>query len=357
MTLEEEIAGGESKALEFKQELPGSDAVARTVVAFSNTSGGKLVIGVNDERKIVGIDPEEDVYRLKDAVASIIYDLCYPNIIPDITSPTLHGKTLLVVAVPRGDLMPYFVKKDGLANGVYLRIGATVRKASEANILAMIRERDPASFDSQIDTRYALDDLDLSNLTARFAATAHGNLSPERLVRLGLAREENGQLYPTRALLILLGLYENVVLHCAAPDDRKAFSGDLFEQLANAENFVKAHTGKSIPNEAVHEALVNALLHRDYTAGQPVQVNVNDRSVDVASPGGLPNAMTPQDLKDGASGTRNKSLSRVFRELGYARQWGDGFNRMRSACNGLGFEAPKVHADKDRVVLEFKRKQ
>ena len=81
--LQDKIRAGESKVLEFKEILPQGDKIAKTVVAFSNTSGGQLIIGVGDDRTIKGIDPDVDIFALQDRVVSIIYDLCYPNILPD----------------------------------------------------------------------------------------------------------------------------------------------------------------------------------------------------------------------------------------------------------------------------------
>ena len=80
--LQDKISAGESKVLEFKEILPQGDKIAKTVIAFSNTSGGQLIIGVGDDRTIKGIDPDVDIFELQDRVASIIYVFCYPNILP-----------------------------------------------------------------------------------------------------------------------------------------------------------------------------------------------------------------------------------------------------------------------------------
>ncbi|MEI3420854.1 MAG: ATP-binding protein [Butyricimonas faecihominis] len=92
----------ESKLLEFKEILPQGDKIAKTVIAFSNTSGGQLVIGVGDDRTIKGIDPDVDIFELQDRVASIIYDLCYPNILPEFYTTNVDGKLLFIIEVYRG---------------------------------------------------------------------------------------------------------------------------------------------------------------------------------------------------------------------------------------------------------------
>jgi len=81
--LKQQIQNGESKKFELKEKLPSNEAIAKTVIAFSNVSGGKLVIGVNDDREVVGVD-EDKIFEYEEKISSIISDLCYPNILPEI---------------------------------------------------------------------------------------------------------------------------------------------------------------------------------------------------------------------------------------------------------------------------------
>ena len=106
MNLIESIRQGESKTLELKAQLPQHEQIAKTAVAFANTSGGKLVIGVSDDRQVVGL-PEEDVIALQSQIGSIIFDRCHPAILPEMYTANLEGKTVLVVEVFRGNLLPY----------------------------------------------------------------------------------------------------------------------------------------------------------------------------------------------------------------------------------------------------------
>ncbi|MEA1884246.1 MAG: ATP-binding protein, partial [Thermotogota bacterium] len=81
-----EIKKGESKILEFKKELPRKDHLIKTVIAFSNTSGGKLIIGVDDKGTIVGLPTSADIIKMMEYLSSLISDSCYPNIIPEIST-------------------------------------------------------------------------------------------------------------------------------------------------------------------------------------------------------------------------------------------------------------------------------
>lgn len=118
------------KILSLKVELPNSNTLAKTVIAFSKTGGGKLIIDVNDQGKVIGLNPEIDIFELQDKIASIIYETCYPNILPDIYTTTIDDLVLLVIKVYRGNLLPYYLKHQGKSEGVYIRVGATNRKAS-----------------------------------------------------------------------------------------------------------------------------------------------------------------------------------------------------------------------------------
>jgi ATP-dependent DNA helicase RecG len=110
MSLFNAVQGGEGKNVEFKEELPSSQAIAKTVIAFSNTAGGKLIIGVNDQGEVTGLKPNVDILELQDKIASVIYDNCYPNVLPDIYTTIIDDKVLLVIEVYRGNLLPYYLK-------------------------------------------------------------------------------------------------------------------------------------------------------------------------------------------------------------------------------------------------------
>ncbi|PHS28850.1 MAG: ATP-dependent DNA helicase [Alkaliphilus sp.] len=370
MHLLEEISKGESKCLEFKEMLPKSESIVKTVIAFSNTNGGKLIIGVNDTRQIVGLKQDLDVPELKDKLVSIIYDNSYPNIIPEIYTSNIDGKIIMIVEVFRGNLLPYYLKKKGRENGVYIRIGATNRKASRDNISELERQRRNISFDEEISYNDDLDSMDFSPLEAKFKEIGK-KINLEKLMNLKLVKEENGKLHPTNALLILLGEYENCVMKCSRFKgktmdvfiDKKEYRGDLFFQIEKAENFIKNNIklrGEvkglqrtdtyEIPIEAIREALVNAVVHRDYVnMGRDVKVGIYDDILNIVSPGSFPSTITQQDILEGRSEIRNNVIARVFKELNYIEQWGTGIKRIKSSCVNRGLKEPLIREMGDFV--------
>ena len=375
MNLIDQIQLGESKILELKAQLPQHEQIAKTVVAFSNTSGGRLVIGVDDDRRILGLD-EENIFALQDRIASLVFDRCYPAILPEIYSANLAGKLVLVVEVFRGNLLPYYLKSEGKNQGTYLRIGATNRKADFEHILELERQKRNLSFDEEICREQDLAALDLTMLRDRFAARGK-SLDEEKLINLRLVKVEQGDRYPTQGLMILLGLCSHVVIKCArfkGTDmsvflDRKEYGGELLGQLEQAEGFIKNHINLrgeikglqrtdtyELPIGALREALVNAVIHRDYTnQGRDIKVGVYDDVVNVVSPGGFPSTLTAETLLDGRSEIRNRVVARVFKELGYVEQWGSGIGRIRSDCVAMGLVEPRIREKGDFVDVEFYR--
>ncbi len=375
MTLLYEIQQGESKTLEFKKTLPTVADLAKTIIAFANTSGGKLIIGVNDNREIIGLDDNE-IFSIQDKIASIIYDRCYPNILPEIYTANIEGRLILIIEIFRGNLLPYYLKPDGKNNGTYIRIGATNRKAEFENILELERHRSNISFDEEINYETEFDTLDLTPIKSKFAAIGKV-CDSNKLKNLKLLKEENGKTYPSNALLILLGKFEHVTIKCSRFKgktmdvflDKKEYSGDLFTQLENAENFIKNHIhlrGEinglqridtyEIPIVAIREALVNAVVHRDYSnKGRDIKVGVYDDIVNIVSPGGLPHAITEQNLTQGRSEIRNRAIAGVLKALNYIEQWGTGIKRIKSSCIQHDLQEPDIKETGDFVDVALYR--
>lgn len=128
----EEILAGESKNVEFKENIPEkSIKYMKSVVAFANGSGGKIIFGIVDKTKeVIGFN-KEDVFKKMDAIANAVSDSCEPAIIPDITLQTIEGKTVIVVDVTEGRQRPYYIKSLGREVGVYVRVAGTTRPADE----------------------------------------------------------------------------------------------------------------------------------------------------------------------------------------------------------------------------------
>mgnify|MGYP003146826909 CR=1 FL=1 len=377
MNLAKEIQKGEGKILELKEKLPKNTNIAKTVIAFSNTGGGKLIIGVNDKREIVGID-DIALFEIQDKITSIISDQCSPIIIPEIYSVNIESKLVLVIEVVRGNLKPYFLKNQGKAKGTYIRIGATNRLADLENINELERQKRHIGFDEEICYETTFENLDCSPLLDRFKKNGK-TLTTEKLENLKLVKTENSILYPTNALMILLGKFSHCAVKCARFKgttmdifiDKKEYTGDIFSILENTQHFILNHINLGaiinglyrkevyeIPEVAIREALVNALIHRDYVnGGRDIKVGVYDDVVNIVSPGSLPNNITMEDIFNGRSESRNRVLANIFKELGLVEQWGSGINRIINSCKEYGLPIPKIEEKNDFMDIEIVRKK
>ena len=372
----QEILRGESKTLEFKERMPSNLSIVKTIIAFSNTSGGKVILGVSDERNIVGVT--EDIFELQDKISSLIYESCYPAILPHMYTKNIEGKILLVIDVNKGSLVPYYIKAEGKENGVYIRIGATNRKADRENITELERQRANISFDEEINSDYEFSSLNLEPIKNRLKQVGK-ELTTEKMLSLKLIKESNKILYPTNGLLILLGLLENTTTKCSRFKginmnvflDKKEYSGDLFSQLESIEGFIKNHINLKgeikglqrtdtyeIPEVAIREAVVNAIVHRNYSnLGRDIKIGIYDDRLEIVSPGGLPNGLSNEDIFTGKSEIRNRVVARLFKELDYIEQWGSGINRIKSLCIEKGLKEPFIEESGDFVGVRFFREE
>jgi ATP-dependent DNA helicase RecG len=120
----------ESNVLEFKSELPSNDQIVKTIIGFCNQFGGRLIIGVSDEREVLGLNPD-DIPDLTDRISDCIYKSTTPPIVPLIYTQSLGGQILLVIEVSRGMQCPYFITSKGAQKGTYIRLGASTVRAKE----------------------------------------------------------------------------------------------------------------------------------------------------------------------------------------------------------------------------------
>ena len=172
----EEILAGESKNVEFKERLPGrSIQYMKSVVAFANGSGGKIIFGIADKtREVVGFE-EEDAFRTMDAIANAVSDSCEPAIIPDITLQTVEDKTIIVVEVPEGRQRPYYIKSMGWNAGVYVRVAGTTRQADEYMIKELMFEGSNRYFDQTRCLGLEITEADIDALCKAMKAQAVKN--------------------------------------------------------------------------------------------------------------------------------------------------------------------------------------
>ncbi|MBU4371512.1 MAG: helix-turn-helix domain-containing protein [Syntrophaceae bacterium] len=360
------IRKGEGKTLEFKETLPGGEILARTAVAFSNMAGGKIIIGIEDRsRKLIGVS-ENEALDFPDRIYGMIYDRCCPAIIPEIYLVSVKDRKILVVEIYPGALKPYYLKSKGRENGIYVRVGAVNKPADREMIGELERQKLNISFDEQPLYDKTEEHIDIERLKKDFQRLSGRELKPPDLLNLRIIREEGKQRFVTVGGMMLAGretLFEYARVKCARFKgaemvefiDQKEFSGLLYEQAEEAMKFAMTYIAKSgkieglqridryeVPLDAIREAIVNAIVHRDYSiSGADIKFAVFDDRIEITSPGCLPRSLEIEDIMAGRSEIRNKVIARFFKEIGFIEQWGTGMRKMVNLCASANLPEPE----------------
>lgn len=355
----------EGKTLDFKRDLSSPKGLLKTLVAFANTAGGKLIIGVEDKtRQVIGVDfPLDDEERL----CSLIADSISPRLVPNVEMTTVNNRTLLIVEVFPSNSRPHFLRAEGLENGVYVRLGSTNRQADRELIGELRRSAEGVSFDEMPLPELSADDLDLK--AARRAFAGKRELDEHELITLKLLRSEQGGLVPTKGAMILFGRertfhFPDAWVQCGRFIGQN--KADIFDHIELDEPlpqavesimlFLKKHAMRgadfseiqrkdiwSIPLSVLREVVINALVHTDYSQrGAPIRIAFFDDRIEVENPGILLPGMTIEDMKSGVSKIRNPVIARVFRELKLIEQWGSGVRNILHQSREMGLPEPLV---------------
>ena len=375
--LVDEIKFGESVNIEFKREVPQkSEKYIKSVIAFANTAGGKIVIGIDDEtHEIVGVDKDE-VFKIIDNITNTISDMCCPQIFPNIGVNTIDGKSVIVINIYPGANRPYYIKSLGKETGTYIRVSGTSRPADEAVLKDLELQGTHRSFDEMVCVEHKYDAGKAEQLCGAIkrymVEAAKSNSEKEKikdvtiqnLINWGVVRNMDGALLPTNAFVLLTdNVFPFAKIQCALFKgtervvfiDKRDFEGPLYEQIEEAYDFVLKHINLGaeikdlvrneayeLPTEAIREAIVNAVTHRNFLDRACVQVAVYDDRVEVTSPGMLFGGLTIEQIKEGGFKIRNRCIAEVFSRMKIIESWGTGIKRMYSSCKEYGIREPEL---------------
>lgn len=380
MKVEELLTRTEGKTLEFKQDVSSPRNILKTITAFANTAGGVILVGIEDGTKaVLGLaNPLDEEERL----CSLIADSIEPRLVPNVELLNWKGRTLLAVEVYPSALRPHWLKSGGIENGVIVRVGSTNRLADKPLTAEMRRSALNLSYDEEPMPDVNPEALDFRVASGLMSGFREWNEStPESL---HLVCRYQGRLVPTVGGVLLCGkererYFPDAWIQCgrfmgfdkARIQDQQDIRDHLPLALNTAFEFIKKHASRAaefgelrrkdvwnVPLEAVREALVNAIVHTDYSqTGAPIRVAIFDDRIEIENPGLLPGVMTISDVKSGVSKLRNRVIGRFFKELGLIEQWGSGFQRMVVSCQESGLQDPQIEevAARFRVTFDLLR--
>jgi ATP-dependent DNA helicase RecG len=324
---------------EFKREY--TDDIKKTVIAFANTNGGEIWIGIADDSTVIGVtNPDATILQVTNAIRD--------SIKPDITMHTLceirqfEGKNIVVIHVQRGTACPYYLTGKGIRpEGVYVRQGASTAPATESAIIKMIKDTGGDSFETM---RSLLQDLTFEQ-TGKLFKEENIKFGSEQKRTLGLIGHDGSftnlglllsdQCIHTIKAAVFEGNNKKVF------KDRSEFSGSLLKQLEDAFyyldqfNYTRAEFSglkrmdmRNYPLEAIREALLNAVVHRDYSYSGSTLISIYEDRIEFVSLGGLPKGISFSDLMLGVSVLRNNHLADVCYRLHLIEAYGTGVPKI-----------------------------
>lgn len=351
----------ESPQLELKEQINAE--FKKEIIAFANTDGGEIYVGIARDGSITGIaDPESEMEK----IGNMIRD----GIKPDLTAYTSiervedDGKNLIRVSVTRGLKRPYHLTDKGLKpTGVFVRHGVSSVPATDEAIRQMLRESDGTTFDKMRSVNQELT-FEYAEKTFQASQIAFDAVHKRTL---GLIDVDG---YYTNAALLLSDQCGHII-RCAVYEGtgknqfktRKEFSGSILKQMDDTYSFLSLNNNlratfdglrridhADYPEEAMREALVNAVVHRDYDYSGSIIINIYDDRMEFISLGGLVKGLTLADIRGGVSQPRNAVIANVFYRLELIESYGTGIQKILESYAGCGIEPKFAPAPASFVV-------
>ena len=391
--LKNKLFSGESINIEYKVEMPKkSEKYMKTVVAFANGRGGRIVFGIDDKTlNIVGMNPDT-IFQTMDSITNAISDSCEPKIYPDVTLQSIDDKTIIVVEIHPGPMRPYYIKNKGLVDGTYVRVAGTSRHADGYMLKELILEGQNRYFDNEPCEYLEINEDDIKDLCDKMKKIAIENtwndeekaairdVTKNILITWGILKEDNGKIIPTNAYALLTGKMQiQPTIQCAVFKgktrayfvDRREFSGPIQDQVQLAFQYVleKINMGMQIkgiyrqdvyelPINSVRELIANAVAHRNYLEPGNIQVAIFDDRLEVTSPGMLLNTVSIKKMIEGYSRLRNPAIANAFAYMKIIEKWGTGIPRILRECKEYGLKKPElIDFDGDFRVNMYRREE
>ena len=353
----------ESEAVELKAIVV--EDIKKEVIAFANCEGGKLYIGVQDDGTVSGLDnPDETSLQISNMVRDAIK--------PDLTmflhyeTVTVDGKKIVTVDIQQGTERPYYIAKKGLRpEGVYVRQGYSSVPATNTAIRRMIKETDGDHFE------------EMRSLEQNLTFESAKKVFAERNVKFGLTQMKTLGMVTQDGVYTNLGLLlSDQCVHTIKAavfqgttqsefKDRREFSGSLFRQMDEAYDFIdfrnQTHSTfdklyridrRDYPETAVREALLNLLVHREYSFRASTFISLYADRLEFTSIGGLVSGVSLKDVTMGISVCRNFKLANVFYRLELIEAYGTGIIKIMEAYEGTGM-APQIETSDNafKIIL------
>ena len=353
----------ESETVELK--VSENEGVLKEIVAFANCDGGTIYIGIADDGEIVGVDNPDGCAL---SVSNMVRDSIKPDVTMFVHYETLEidNKHVIKVSVQRGTNRPYYIAKKGLRPaGVYVRQGFSSVPSTDSAIRNMIKETDGDSYENMRSVNQKLTfDVARAEFSKRKVKFEQPQMKTLKVI------SDDG-LYTNLALLlsdqcphsVKVAVFEGVTQEIFK--DRREFFGSLLQQLNDVYDYIDIHNQtratfdkllrideKDYPEVALREALLNALVHRDYSFAASTLISIYNNRIEFVSIGGLMAGLELEDVMMGVSVCRNPHLANVFYRLQLIEAYGTGMKKIMAVYKGAPVQ-PEISATNNafKVIL------
>ena len=349
------IKEGEGLTVEFKEHFTAR--IDEDMVAFANTKGGIILLGVRDDRTIAGENLTNDLKARINSIAR--------NCAPHIQTKIKHFQSIVAIEVQQGEEKPY-----SCASGYFRRLDGTTQKMSNHELRTMFQEHEKISFEEKTNRSVSWKDISREKIRnfLKEADISIRKIIPQNILT-SLSLVQKGRITNAGALMFaskvekFIPHAESIFAAFKGTDktniyDRNDVKDDLLIQFNEAVAFLKKHLNVrseirgfdrsdiyEIPLDALREAVVNAIVHRNYTInGTSIYVRIFDDRVEIENPGGLPNGITKRDFAK-SSVRRNPIIADLFNRMGKVERMGSGIDRMRNLMRDAGLKEPVFEMD------------
>lgn len=336
----------ESETVELKEAF--TDDIKKEIIGFANSNGGKLYVGVRDNGEIAGVENPDDVSL---RISNTIRDAVKPDVTMFLRYETMEieGKKILQIVVQRGTERPYYLAKKGMRpEGVYVRQGNSCVPATDSAIRHMIKETDGDRYEAMRSLNQTLS-FSVAEKEFQMRKVEWGK---QQMRSLKMMDAEG--IYNNLALLLSDQCTHTIKVSVFQGEnqmvfrDRREFTGSLFQQMHEAYGFIDFHNkthatieelfridSRDYPQIAVREALLNLLVHRNYSFSASALISIYDNRIEFVSVGGLVPGIEKEDIMMGVSICRNQALANVFYRLHLIEAYGTGIGKIMEAYSGL----------------------
>ena len=369
------IEKGESQKVEFKSKA--NEGFGKSICSFANTNDGIVLVGVGDDKKIEGVHKKHER-----EIANIVHS-CKPSVYPKVESVEVEGKNIFVVKVKRSDSLHSF------KNIAYKRIASHNKPLSPEEVVEFAKDTGKIKWDEQICEEASLDDIDKNKVKWYLGEREkYRNISKEIKISTSKLLHNIKVLKDnklTNAGILFFGKYPqkffpNARLRVVRFKGNKVINptldtanceGTIWEMINISEDFIRKNirllgtrTEKSFrredkfeyPIKAVREAIINALIHRNYFETGDVRIFIFDNRIEVINPGTFPKGVSPKNPKHKPV---NEILCQLIYDVGFIEKYGSGIKMMKSLSKEWGNKEPyyELHPIETKIIFESQIKE